>query len=93
MSEDQDLRNFARKRLKQQQEFKQFLGVWAFVSALTSGIWFLTTPESSFWPIWPILGMGAAAFFIGLEAYGPAVKKVITESDVDAEVERLRRKG
>ncbi|MEY4740521.1 MAG: hypothetical protein RL402_46, partial [Actinomycetota bacterium] len=32
MSEDQDLRDFARKRLKKQQEFKQYLGVWVGVS-------------------------------------------------------------
>ncbi|MEY5024138.1 MAG: hypothetical protein RL569_1051 [Actinomycetota bacterium] len=93
MSEEKDLRDFARKRLKKQQEFKQYLGVWVGVSILTAGIWYLTSPESYFWPIWVMFGMGVGALFAGIDAYGPGVKKVITESDVDAEVERLRRKG
>jgi hypothetical protein len=33
------------------------------------------------------------ALFTGIDAYGPGQKKLITEADVDAEVERLRRKG
>jgi hypothetical protein len=40
-----------------------------------------------------MFGMGVGALFAGIDAYGPGYKKVITESDVDAEVERLRRKG
>jgi hypothetical protein len=93
MSEDQDLRDFARKRLKKQQEFKQYLGVWVGVSILVTGIWFLTSPDGFFWPIWVIFGMGVGALFTGIDAYGPGQKKLITEADVDAEVERLRRKG
>jgi hypothetical protein len=93
MSEDQDLRDFARKRLKKQQEFKQYLGVWVGVSILVTGIWFLTSPDGFFWPMWVIFGMGVGALFSGIDAYGPGQKKLITEADVDAEVERLRRKG
>jgi hypothetical protein len=93
MSEDQDLRDFARKRLKKQQEFKQYLGVWVGVSILVTGIWFLTSPDGFFWPVWVIFGMGVGALFTGIDAYGPGQKKLITEADVDAEVERLRRKG
>jgi hypothetical protein len=93
MSEDQEIRDFARKRLKKQQEFKQYLGVWVGVSILVSGIWYLTSPNSYFWPIWVMFGMGVGALFAGIDAYGPGTKKVITESDVDAEVERLKRKG
>jgi hypothetical protein len=93
MSEDQDLRDFARKRLKKQQEFKQYLGVWVGVSILVTGIWFLTSPDGFFWPMWVIFGMGVGALFTGIDAYGPGQKKLITEADVDAEVERLRRKG
>ena len=92
-SDDQRLRDFARKRLKKQQEFKQFLVVWAFVSVLVTVIWFLTDPGSFFWPIFPIGGMGIAAYFQWAEAYGPGMPKFITEADVDAEVERIKRKG
>ena len=93
MSEEKEIRDFARKRLKKQQEFKQYLGAWAGVSILVTGIWFLTSPNSYFWPVWVMFGMGVGALFAGIDAYGPGFKKVITESDVDAEVERLRRKG
>ena len=93
MSEEQALRDYARKRLKNQQEFKQFLYVWAFVSALLTVIWFLASPGSFFWPIFAIGGMGIGAYFQWVEAYGPGMAKVITEADIDAEVERLKRKG
>lgn len=62
------------------------------MSALVSGIWFVTTPEGYFWPIWVIFGMGVGALFAGLDAYGKLSDKPITDADVDAEVERLRRK-
>ena len=87
------LRDFARKRLKSQHDFKQFLMIWAFVAVLTTGVWFLTSPNSYYWPVWGIGGMGIAAFFMWVEAYGPGTKKIITEADVDAELERLKRKG
>ena len=92
-SEELSIRDYARKRLKRQQEFKQFLFIWAFISAVLSAIWFWTTPNSFYWPIFPIAGMGIGAYFQWSEAYGPGMAKAITEADVDAEVERLRRKG
>lgn len=92
-SEEQAIRDFAKKRLKKQQEFKQFLVVWAFVSALLTAIWFFASPTEFYWPIFAIGGMGIGAYFQWAEAYGPGMAKVITEADIDAEVERLRRKG
>ena len=94
MTTDQDkLREFARKQLKKKQDFKQYLWTYFGVSALVSGIWFVTTPTGYFWPIWVIFGMGVGALFAGLDAYGKLSEKPITDADVDAEVERLRRKG
>ena len=94
MTTDQDkLREFARKQLKKKQDFKQYLWTYVGVSALVSGIWFVTTPTGYFWPIWVIFGMGVGALFAGLDAYGKLSEKPITDADVDAEVERLRRKG
>jgi hypothetical protein len=92
-TEEDALREYAKKRLKNQQEFKQFLFIWAFVSALLTVIWFWISPETFYWPIFAIGGMGIGAYFQWLEAYGPGLRKVITEADIDAEVERLRRKG
>ena len=91
-----DLRKLAKKRLKAKQEFKQFLGIWLGVSLLLVAIWALTSYSTGhplyFWPVWPIAGMGVAAFFMGLEAYGPG-QRGITESDIDAEVERIRARN
>ena len=91
-----DIRNQAKKRLKAKADFKQFLGIWLGVSALLVGIWAATSYSYGsplyFWPIWPFLGMGVAAFFMGLEAYGPS-RAGITEADIDAEVERIQRRN
>ena len=61
--------------------------------ALLTAIWFWASPDSFFWPIFAIGGMGIGAYFQWMEAYGPGLKKVITEADIDAELERLKRKG
>ncbi len=87
-----ELRALARKQLKKKQDFKSFMGIYLGVAILLTAIWFLTTPGAYYWPIWAIFGMGIAAFFIGIDAYGPFKKRVISEADVDAEVERMGRK-
>jgi hypothetical protein len=88
---EQELREFAKKSLKKKRDFKQYLGVWAGVSALTTGIW-AAAGAGYFWPIWVILGMGIGAFFAGLDAYGKSFNNPITEADIDAEVKRLSGK-
>jgi hypothetical protein len=82
-----ELRSAAKKRLKAQHDFKQFLAVWGAVSVLLVVIWLLTGAWGYFWPIWPIFVMGIAVLFVGLDAYGPS--KHITEDAIDAEVARL----
>lgn len=88
---DEDIRKVARKSLKAKAEFKNFVAVAIIVSLIVTGIWYLTTgPEGYFWPMWPMLGLAIALAFTWLNAYGPTSR--ITESAVDAEVERMRRK-
>jgi len=94
---DQDeLRKLAKTRLKAKAEFKNFLWIWLGVSALLVVIWAITWGLTGrvlyFWPAWPIAGMGIAAFFMGLSAYGPT-NRLITESDIDAEVARITKKS
>jgi len=88
-----ELRNFAEKQLKKKQDFRTYMWVFAAVVALTSGVWFITSPSAPYWPVWVILGMGIAAIFVGVDAYGRLGGKPITDEQIDAEVERLRRKG
>lgn len=87
MNED-ELRKAARRRLKAKADFWGFIGVWGAVTLLLTAIWFFTTPWGYYWPIWAILGMGIAALFIGLDAYGPG-RRYYTDEDVDAEIERM----
>ena len=63
--------------------------MWFAVSVLLVGVWFITTPNGTFWPLWGIGGMGFAALFVGWDAYGP--KRGITEADIDAEVKKMNR--
>lgn len=88
---DQQLRDIVKKRLKKQAEFKRYLWTWLGVSVLCCAIWFITSPTEYFWPFWVIFGMGIGALFSGIEAYGKA-PTVITESDIDAEVEKFKGK-
>ena len=88
-----EYRKLIRKRLKNQQEFNNYLGVWAGVSLLLLTIWFFTMPGGYFWPMWPILGMGIGAFFQWREAYGPIAPKEITEADIDAEIQRIKEQS
>jgi protein-S-isoprenylcysteine O-methyltransferase Ste14 len=89
-SSTDDLRALATKRLKKKADFKSFLVVWLFVSAVVTVIWFFATPGILFWPGFVIAGMGLAAVFIWWDAYGPNTG--ITEADINAEIERMKRK-
>ncbi|HWH27265.1 MAG TPA: 2TM domain-containing protein [Pseudolysinimonas sp.] len=86
-----DLREAARKNLKARNDFKVMLAIFAVVTVIVIAIWALTGARGYFWPAWPILGMSIAAVFAGLDAYG-VTRKHITESDIDAEIDRMTRK-
>jgi hypothetical protein len=85
-----DIRAVAMSRLKKKSDFKSFLVVWLFVSAVVTGIWFFATPGILFWPGFVIGGMGIGALVSWWDAYGPLGS--ITEADIDAEVERMKKK-
>jgi hypothetical protein len=86
---DQELRDFAKKRLKKQAEFKRYLWIWVAVSVLMTVIYFLSSPGGYFWPAWVIFGMGVGALFQGIDAYSNK-SGIITDDQVDAEVQRLK---
>ncbi len=88
---ENDVRKHAAKLLKKRQDFKEYMWVYLLVTAITTGVWFFTTPSGYFWPIWVIFGMGIGAVLTGLDALGKLSGKPITEADIDAEVERLKR--
>lgn len=89
--DDRELREAARRRLKARNSFVVLAAVFGIVAAILAVIWAASSgPGSYFWPIWPYLGMGIALLFAGLDAAG-ITSRVITESDVDRELERMRR--
>lgn len=90
--DDGEIRALATKRLKAKADFKNYLWVWLGVSVLLTAIWFIASPGSYFWPAWAIGGMGVAAFFQALGIYGPN-RDVISESAIDAEVNKLKGNG
>ena len=89
-SSTDDLRSLATKRLKKKADFKSYLFVWFLVSALVSVIWFFATPDSLFWPGFVMGGMGIGALAAWWDAYGPNTG--ITEADINAEIERMKKK-
>ena len=90
---DDELRKYALKSLKKKDDFRQYMIIYAIVSAITVGVWYFVTPTGYFWPGWVIFGMGIGALLAGLDAMGKLGGKPITASDIDAEVERLKTKG
>jgi hypothetical protein len=89
-----ELREIAAARLQARVDLRQYLLVWAGVSALVIAIWAVTSATAGgfhyFWPVWPIVGMGIGAAVKASAAYG-GTRRFVTEADIDAEVARLSR--
>lgn len=89
-----ELRDIAASRLQARIDLRQYLLVWAGVSALVVAIWAVTALTAGhayyFWPVWPIAGMGIGAAVKASAAYG-SPRTYVTEADIDAEVARLGR--
>lgn len=85
---DHDLRTAAIRQLKKKSDFKRvaaiFIGIWLLLTA----IWALSG-MGYFWPIWAILGMAIALFFIGLDAYGTPKSSTPSEAAIEREMRRL----
>ncbi len=93
MTEKDPVREYAKKSLKKKADFKQYMFVYLAVTIIVLAVYYMTSPGEYFWPGWVIFGMGIGAFFAGLDAYGKLGGTPITDADIDAEVERLKRKG
>jgi len=86
---DNDIRAAARANIKARNDFHVMLTIFGVITLMLIAIWFFSTgPGSYFWPVWPVIGMGIAAVFAGLDAYG-ITRRRITEADIDAEIARM----
>lgn len=83
-----ELRDAAIKSIKAKRDFWRLLGIFAIVSGILTAIWALSG-GGYFWPIWAMFGMGVAAAFSALSAYGPG-KQPPSEQQIDNEMRRLQ---
>mgnify|MGYP002655194814 CR=1 FL=1 len=89
---DPTLLELARKSLKKKRDAKEFLMVTIAVNAILVGIWWFTTPTGYFWPMWVMFGMGIGVMFAYLDAYTVIGAKPITDEDIRAEAEKMRKR-
>lgn len=86
-------RKIAKKRVKARRDFAGTVVSLVVVEIILLAIWFITSGGTGyFWPMWPTLAFAIAIVFSGLNAFG-VLNRDVTESDIDAELERMKRKG
>jgi len=89
MTNMEERREEAIKRLKAKSDFRAHLLVYVLVNALLIGIW-AVSGAGFFWPIFSILGWGIGLAF---HAYGVYGSKTISEEDIEAEMRRIDPTG
>jgi xanthine/uracil permease len=87
---DPALLELAKKSLKKKRDAKEFLIVTLAVNAILVGVWLFT--PGYFWPMWVMLGMGIGVMFAYLDAYTDIGAKPITDDDIRAEAEKMRKR-
>lgn len=89
MSEEEEVYEVAKKRVKEKREFYSNLAAWAIVNALLVIIWALTTPGGYMWFLWPLCIWG---FFILVHLIKAFVFQAKPERGaIEKEVEKIRR--
>jgi hypothetical protein len=84
--DDEVLRDRAIKRLKKQSDFKVHLMIYLMVNGFLVVIWAMTG-AAFFWPAFPIAGWGIGVVANAWDAYS---REFPSESQIDAEMNRLR---
>lgn len=91
LTPEEELREQAKTSIAKKRSAWQFLFITIVVNAGLVVIWFLSSPGGYFWPMWPALGMGIGVVLSLADAYGVSFNRPITESAIDAEIEKLKR--
>jgi hypothetical protein len=86
MSNVDDDRAEARKRLEKRRDFAAHAAAYVVVNLMLIGIWAITG-AGYFWPVWVIFGWGVG---LVLNAWDVYFRRPITEADVDRELGRNR---
>jgi hypothetical protein len=87
-SNEGDLRDEARKRLQKRRDFTAHVVVYVVINAVLIGIWAISG-AGYFWPAWVLLGWGVG---LVLNAWDVFFRRPVTESDIDRELERQKRR-
>ena len=69
MTEDTQLCERAVKRLKKRRDFYGHILVYALVNAFLVVIWWMTSPDGFFWPVFPIVGWGIGVVMNAWDVY------------------------
>jgi fatty acid desaturase len=88
MSNEDQLRAAAVKRLKDKRNALSTVGIFAIVSILLTAIWALSG-GGYFWPAWAMFGMGIAALFILWGTFGPG-NRGPSEQEIAEEMRKMR---
>lgn len=88
-TQDAALRELALGRLKKQADFKLHAMIYLLVNGFLVIIWWMTGVPF-FWPVFPIFGWGIGVAANWWDAY---LRAVPTESEIRAEVAKLRNRG
>jgi hypothetical protein len=83
-----ELRELAITRLHKKRDLQAHLLAYLLVNLLLNGIWFLTGPDSFYWPIIPMLGWGIGVAFHIWDVYAPETP---SEERIRREMDRLSR--
>ena len=88
MSNDNQLRAAAVKRIKDKRNAISTVGIFVIVSILLTAIWALSG-GGYFWPAWAMFGMGIAALFILWGTFCPQSRQP-SEQEISDEMRRMR---
>ena len=86
----QDLHSQAVERVKARRDFWTHVFIFVVVNAALVAIWAIATPDSLFWPVFPMIGWGIG---LAANAWDVFLRKPITDAEIEREEQRLRRKG
>lgn len=84
--DEHELRKRAEKRLRAKRDLGAHVLAYVMVNTFLVIIWFMTSPDSFFWPAFPILGWGIGLAFNVWDVYSPRP----SEERIRREMDRLR---
>ena len=82
-----DLRQLAISQLRKKRSLQAHALAYAMVNLLLVAIWFFVSPNSFFWPVFPMFGWGIGLAFNVWDVYSP----VPSEERIRREMDRLSR--